>query len=111
MSRHEATLGDDDNCVIGFDPDRETLFFQSGDEDDEGRPTIWLGHSRREFLSAAELVREVSLRSGKPFEPGDGLVGKLREEIRRHVTSSYTGRELRDLVKAIPELRLAGASK
>ncbi len=33
----------DDNCVIGFDHAMQTIFFQSGDDEEDTSPFVWLG--------------------------------------------------------------------
>nr|WP_294866834.1 hypothetical protein [uncultured Pseudogulbenkiania sp.] len=54
MSLYFATLGADDNAVVGFDENLETLFFRSGIERN-GEPVHWFGTAPREFLDITIL--------------------------------------------------------
>lgn len=54
MSRYDCKLYInnqllDENCTVGFDEPMETFFFQSGDEDEDGAPKIWLGTKHKQF--------------------------------------------------------------
>lgn len=50
----------DTNCIIGYDEPMSTYFFQSGEEDDDGRPIIWLGTRFYEFASLKSLFDAMS---------------------------------------------------
>lgn len=54
MSLYFASLGADDNCVVGFDEDLQTLFFRSGIERNDV-PVHWFGTTPREFLKISAL--------------------------------------------------------
>ncbi len=80
MSRHGIALGKDDNCVIGFDPMLETLFFMTGKASRRtGEPVLWLGGDFREFLDPALLEGAIRERSG---EDGFRIDPSVRESIR-----------------------------
>lgn len=49
----------DDNCVIGYDESMETFFFQSGIENSDGDPLIWLGVNFQEYTSIAQIEDEL----------------------------------------------------
>jgi len=47
----------DDNCVIGYDEPMQTFFFQSGEEDEEGAPLIWLGIEFQQYQSISQIEK------------------------------------------------------
>lgn len=78
MSRHAISLGEDDNCVIGFDPMLETFFFQGGLDEAGDEPLIWLGGDYREHLDLRRLEREIRERSGL----GEFRLGAVEATLR-----------------------------
>lgn len=56
-----AKIGDveDDNSIVGYDGAMETHFFQSGIEDADGSPLVWVGLEYREFPTFASLERRL----------------------------------------------------
>lgn len=46
----------DDNCIAGYDDGLQTYFFQSGEENKDGEPSIWLGVSYQEFTTMDALI-------------------------------------------------------
>lgn len=61
MSRYACSLYQnniliDDNCIAGYDEGLQTYFFQSGEENTEGEPSIWLGVSYQEFTTMDALI-------------------------------------------------------
>ncbi|MDF2939710.1 MAG: hypothetical protein K0R66_352 [Gammaproteobacteria bacterium] len=61
MSRYSCNLFSDGklvdgNCIFGFDEPMETFFFQSGVEDEDGAPVIWLGYTYQQFPNFTSLL-------------------------------------------------------
>ncbi len=50
----------DDNCIIGFDEQMQTFFFQSGEENKYDEPLIWLGKKFKEFCSLQEIEKALA---------------------------------------------------
>ena len=81
MSRYACSISKnnglvDDNCTVGYDEPMETYFFQTGAEDENGRPIIWLGTRHREFSTLDDLVTKLS-GLGYSFDMDKSDVEKL----------------------------------
>lgn len=104
MSRHAIDLGKDDNCIIGFDPMMETLFFQSGEANAKtSEPYLWLGADSREFLDPSALEKAIRGRSGEAqFRIEPKLTETLRGEVSRHFNDlAESGRMSRQEVSGL----------
>lgn len=77
----DGTLTDDENCFIGWDPNLETYFFQSGllidPETDE--PLIWLGSEPHEHPEIDQFLEALSHIAKSPdiHEIWEELASKL----------------------------------
>ena len=82
MSRYACELYDpsgklfDDNCVIGYDEMINSFFFQSGEENEQGEPLIWLGKRPREFKTLTSLLKKF-LRKGLTLKIHQDYVAEL----------------------------------
>lgn len=94
MSRYPCYLYQDekmidDNCIIGYDEQMGTYFFQSGEETDEGEPIIWLGTLYQEFARLNWLMAKLensgyTLKIDQEYQEAllaDGLTGILSKNI------------------------------
>lgn len=52
----------DTNCIIGLDEPMDTYFFQSGKEDDDGYPVVWLGTRFSEYTTLESLFAAMNER-------------------------------------------------
>ena len=104
MSRHSTKLGKDSDCAVGFDGTLETFFFQSGKEDAEGRPLVWVGWKRRQFLRVIDLEKALETETKVGFRFPPETVVALEDDLKVHLTATYQGRELREIMQSIAGL-------
>jgi hypothetical protein len=55
-SLHQNSVLIDDNCIAGYDEGMQTWFFQSGEENTDGAPLMWLGVCYQEFTTMDALI-------------------------------------------------------
>lgn len=104
MSRHSVKVGKDSDCCVGFDEANESFFFQSGAEDRDGRPVVWLGWKRRQFLRVVDLESRVEEETVAGFRFPPETAKALEDDLAAHFTAAYTGRELREIMQFIAGL-------
>ncbi|MDF2691416.1 MAG: hypothetical protein K0S29_1271 [Gammaproteobacteria bacterium] len=70
----------DDNCIFGYDDPAETFFFHSGEEDEIGRPRIWIGLEYRQFRTFTAML-ELFKAYGYELQVWESEWPMIRQEI------------------------------
>lgn len=108
-NRFGLDVADTTDNTVGFDPVAQTFFFQSQDEDEHGRPKVWLGYREAQFQRLVDLELAIASAYKLPLfkldEPTRALlVGSAQRCYQQLYTQKHITRDqyrhLLDLIGA-----------
>lgn len=94
-NRFGLDVADTTDNTVGFDPMALSFFFQSQDEDDQGRPKVWLGYRTYQFQRLVDLERAIARAYGLPyFQIDTHTQALLVAAAKRTYQQMYTQKQL-----------------